>query len=55
MRLRYSGTATRWGFALYYANNDRYEDCLPPTGAFAGSPQDTLDCASRVHLATPNT
>ncbi|MDF3290136.1 hypothetical protein [Streptomyces silvisoli] len=54
MRLRYAGTATRWGFALYYASSDRYEDTLLPTGGFAGSPEDALDCACGVHLAAPD-
>jgi hypothetical protein len=51
MRLRYGGTASRWGFALYYASSDRYENSLLPTGAFAGTPEDALDCACRLHLA----
>ncbi|MGW3659894.1 hypothetical protein ACWD6R_31505 [Streptomyces sp. NPDC005151] len=38
MRLRYDGTASRWGFALYYASSDRYEDSLLPTGGFTGTP-----------------
>ncbi|MCX4679214.1 hypothetical protein OG413_28605 [Streptomyces sp. NBC_01433] len=53
MRLRYGGTASRWGFALYYAGSDRYEDSLLPAGAFAGGPEDTLDCACQLHLAGP--
>jgi hypothetical protein len=51
MRLRYTGTASRWGFALYYASSNRYEDSLLPTGGFAGSPEDALDCACQLHLA----
>ncbi|MGW1544584.1 hypothetical protein ACWCPM_30905 [Streptomyces sp. NPDC002309] len=51
MRLRYNGTATRWGFALYLAGSDRYEDSILPTGGFADSPADALDCACGVHLA----
>lgn len=35
MRLRYSGAVGRWGFALYLASNERYEDSLLP----AGTPQ----------------
>jgi hypothetical protein len=54
MRLRYGGTATRWGFALYNASSDRYEDSLLHTGVFAGSPEDALDCACGVHLAAPD-
>jgi hypothetical protein len=53
MRLRYSGTASRWGFALYYASSDRYQDSLLPTGTVAGTPEDALDCACQLHLAGP--
>jgi hypothetical protein len=53
MRLRYTGAVGRWGFALYYASNDRYEDSLLPTGGSAGTPEDALDCACQLHLAAP--
>jgi hypothetical protein len=36
MRLRYGGSAARWGFAIYLASNDGYQDSSLPTGAFAG-------------------
>jgi hypothetical protein len=55
MRLRYSGTASRWGFALYYASSDRYEDALLPTGSPTGTPADALDCACRLHLIAADT
>ena len=48
MRLCYHGTASRWGFALYNAASDRYQDTLLPTGS--GSPEDALDIACRLHL-----
>jgi len=34
----------RWGFAMYLASKDGYEDAVLPTGAFAGMPEDALDC-----------
>ncbi|WP_411136630.1 hypothetical protein [Streptomyces sp. C10] len=37
MRLRYYGTASRWGFALYDAPGDRYKDSHLPTGS--GTPR----------------
>ncbi|WP_329528601.1 hypothetical protein [Streptomyces sp. NBC_01462] len=40
--------ADRWGFALYLASNERYEDSLLP----AGTPADALDCACRIHIAS---
>jgi hypothetical protein len=49
MRLRYTGAVGRWGFALYSAGSDRYEDSLLPTG----TPAQTLDCACQLHLAAP--
>jgi hypothetical protein len=54
MRLRYTGAVGRWGFALYHASSDRYQDSLLPTGSPTGIPSDTLDCACRLHLATPD-
>jgi hypothetical protein len=54
MRLRYGGTGSRWGFAPYYASSDRYEDSLLPTGGFAGTPEDALDCACLLHLTAPD-
>ncbi len=50
MRLRYGGSAARWGFAVYLASEDGYQDSVLPAGAFAGSPQDALDCACNLHL-----
>ncbi len=51
MRLRYGGSAARWGFAVYLASDNGYRDSVLPTGTFAGSPQDALDCACEMHLA----
>ena len=33
MRLRYGGSANRWGFAIYLASKDGYQDSVLPTGA----------------------
>jgi hypothetical protein len=54
MRLRYGGSASRWGFAVYLASKDGYEDSVLPTGAFAGSPEDALDCAGLLYLTNPS-
>lgn len=54
MRLRYVGSASVWGFALHLASTDTYEDTILPTGGFAGSPEDALDCACGLYLATPD-
>lgn len=54
MRLRYGGSATRWGFAIYLASSNGYQDSALPTGAFAGSPQAALDCACSLYMTHPN-
>lgn len=54
MRLRYGGSATRWGFAIYLASKDTYQDSILPTGMFAGSPQDALDCACDLYMTYPD-
>ena len=40
MRLRYGGSAARWGFAVYLASKDGYKDSVLPTGDLAGAPED---------------
>ena len=49
-RLRYGGSAHSFGFAIYCAARDRYEDALLLTGLHTGTPQDALDTACTVHL-----
>lgn len=51
MRLHYTGAVGRWGFALYLASSNRYEDSLLPTGNPAGTPAEALDCACQLHVA----
>jgi len=53
MRLRYGGSASIWGFTLYLASTDKYEDTILPTGSFADAPEDALDCACSLYLTTP--
>lgn len=54
-RLRYSGSAHRWGFAIYLASRDGYQDSILPTGHPAGSPEEALDCACGLYLNDPTT
>lgn len=54
MRLRYGGSSARWGFAVYLASKDGYEDSVLPTGTHAGSPQDALDCACDLYFTQPH-
>jgi hypothetical protein len=51
-RLRYGGSAHSFGFAIYSAARDRYEDSLLLTGLPTGTPQEALDTACTVHLAS---
>lgn len=53
-RLRYGGSASTWGFAVYLASKDKYEDSILPNGQFAGSPQDALDCACGLYFGDPS-
>lgn len=37
MRLRYGGSAARWGSAIYLASKDGYQDSVLPTGHSTGT------------------
>ena len=52
-RLRYGGSASSWGFAVYRASHDDYQDSTLPSGQFAGTPEQTLDCACGLYLGDP--
>jgi hypothetical protein len=52
-RLRYGGSAHTWGFAIYRASHDDYQDSILPNGHTAGSPQQALDCACGLYLNDP--
>jgi hypothetical protein len=49
-RLRYLGSPNHWGFAIYLASRDGYEDSILPAGRFAGTPAQALDCACGLYL-----
>jgi hypothetical protein len=53
-RLRYVGLASEWGFAIYRASHDDYEESFLPTGYMGGSPEEALDCACGLYLADPS-
>ena len=53
-RLRYLGSDTDWGFALYQASSDTYDDTLLPDGSPSGTPERALDCALGLHLGDPS-
>jgi len=52
-RLRYGGSAAVWGFAIYRASHDDYEESFLPSGVFGGSPEEALDCACGLYLSDP--
>jgi hypothetical protein len=52
-RLRYGEYANRWGFAIWLASKDRYEDSYLPSGSHVGTAEDALDCACGLYLNDP--
>ncbi len=52
-RLRYGGSAHTWGFAIYLASRNGYEDSILPNGHTAGRPEEALDCACGLYLNDP--
>jgi hypothetical protein len=53
-RLRYAGSAGLWGFAIYLASKDGYQDSVLPSGLPVGTPEEALDCACGLYLADPS-
>jgi hypothetical protein len=54
-RLRYGGSASRWGFAIYRASHNDYDDNFLPSGHMAGSPEEALDCACALYVTDRTT
>jgi hypothetical protein len=52
-RLRYVGYASQWGFAIYRASHDDYQQALLPGGWHAGTPEAALDTACGLYLGDP--
>lgn len=52
-RLRYGGSVNSWGFAIYRASHDDYQNSVLPSGMFAGTPEQALDCACGLYLGDP--
>jgi hypothetical protein len=50
MRLRYGGSAHRWGTAIYVASTDSYEDQI----WFSGSTEEIFDLVCDLHAANAN-
>lgn len=52
-RLRYGGYANEWGFAIYRASHDDYQDSYLPTGRAVGPAEEALDTACGLYLDDP--
>ena len=52
-RVRYVGYANTWGFAIYRASHDDYQDSYLPTGTPSGTVEDALDTARGHYLNEP--
>ena len=48
-----AGYANQWGFAIYRASHDDYEDSYLPTGYSGGTAEDALDTACGLYLNDP--
>jgi len=53
-RLRYTSSASLWGFAIHLASRDGYEDSVLPSGLPVGTPEEALDCACGLYLNDPS-
>jgi hypothetical protein len=51
--LRYGGSVRHWGFGLYLASCDRYENQILLSGFPSDSLAEALDCARRLCLDGP--
>jgi hypothetical protein len=54
-RLRYGGYANQWGFAIYLASKDGYQNSILPSGQGVGTAEEALDSACGLYLADPTT
>ena len=52
-RLTYKRNAEYWGFAIYLASHDNYENSILPNGRPVATPEQALDCACGLYLNDP--
>ena len=52
-RLTYRKNPELWGFAIYLASRDTYENSILPNGRIAATPEQALDCACGLYLNDP--
>ena len=53
-RLRYRGSAHQWGFTIYHASHDDYEDSYLPSGYPVGSCEQALGIACGFYRNDPD-
>jgi hypothetical protein len=53
-RIAYLVSPGDWGFAIYQASTETYQESILPGGSHTGTPQEALDCACGLYLADPN-
>ncbi len=49
-RLRWTNNRDRWGFAIWLASKDGYEESVLPSGARVGTVEEAMDCACGLYL-----
>jgi hypothetical protein len=54
-RLRYAGSPDQWGFGIYLASKDGYDEAAWPFAAAATTPEEALDTACGLYLGGPAT
>ena len=52
-RLTHRKSTEFWGFAIYLASHDSYENSILPNGRPVGTPEQALDCACGLYLNDP--
>ena len=52
-RIQYLGDDTEWAFAIWQASSDSYADAVLLTGQPTGHPNQALDTACTLYLASP--
>ena len=52
-RLRYGGYANRWGFAIYLASKDGYQDSILPSGYPVGTAEEASTAPAASTSTTP--
>lgn len=52
-RLRYGRSARLWGFAIYRASQDGYDESIYPSGLSVGTAQEALDTAYGLYFNAP--